>query len=281
MEMTEIDRELILEERREKLQKYQDRQLLKEMVANQEGGAGNDSDEEDSRPNTRRRAPQTKRAKQLEELKQRRKSKSEREEKRAKKRAQGSDYDSDEENRDRRSPSVPIYTDSEEEDGEAEKEQKASSSTLKKKGKSREPAEHDDIRKICLPRAALAKYWPCPWFGDYVEGAYVRMGVGQEKGEPIYRLAKVEKIADTPTSRLYRLENNVTNVKLTLIIGEDKKDMTMEMVSNTAPTEVRLIHVGRRQTLKVDAGSSYAARNQSLPCSPSIQEHRRADEGRH
>lgn len=244
-------------------------------------GAGNDSDEEDSRPNTRRRAPQTKRAKQLEELKQRRKSKSEREEKRAKKRAQGSDYDSDEENRDRRSPSVPIYTDSEEEDGEAEKEQKASSSTLKKKGKSREPAEHDDIRKICLPRAALAKYWPCPWFGDYVEGAYVRMGVGQEKGEPIYRLAKVEKIADTPTSRLYRLENNVTNVKLTLIIGEDKKDMTMEMVSNTAPTEVRLIHVGRRQTLKVDAGSSYAARNQSLPCSPSIQEHRRADEGRH
>lgn len=238
MEMTEIDRELILEERREKLQKYQDRQLLKEMVANQDGGGGADSDEEDTRPNTRRRGPQSKRAKQLEELKQKRKSKSEREEKRAKKRAQGSDYDSDEENKERRSPSVPIYTDSEDEDGEFEKEKKPSSAALKKKGKLREPAEHDDIRRICLPRAALAKYWPCPWFGDYVEGAYVRMGVGQEKGEPIYRLAKVEKVAEATSSRLYKLDNNVTNLKLTLIIGEDKKDMTMEMVSNTTPTEV-------------------------------------------
>lgn len=236
MEMTEIDRELILEERREKLQKYQDRQLLKQMVADQDGGgASGGSDDEDSRPRTRRKAPVSKRAKQLEELKQRRKSKSEREEKRAKKRAQGSDYDSDEENKGRRSPSVPIYTDSEDEDGEYEKEQKPSA---KKKGKSREPADLQDIRKICLPRAVLAKYWPCPWFGEYVEGAYVRMGVGQEKGEPVYRLAKVEKVAETASSRLYKLDNNVTDLKLTLIIGEDRKDMTMEMVSNSAPSDV-------------------------------------------
>jgi RNA polymerase-associated protein RTF1 len=233
MERNEMEREMILEERREKLQKYQDRQILKQMVADQEGHAV-DSDS-DSRPTTRRRAPVSKRAKQLEELKQKRKSKSEREEKRAKKKAAGSDYDSEEENRERRSPSVPVYTDSEDGDGEYTKEEKPST---KKKGKSREPAGKDDLTKICIPRAKLAQYWPCPWFSDYVEGAYVRMGVGQENGEPIYRLAKIEKVADAKSSKLYKLEKNVTDVKLTLIIGDDKKDMTMEMVSNSPPSDV-------------------------------------------
>lgn len=227
-----MEREMILEERREKLQKYQDRQILKQMVADQEGHAV--ESDSDSRPTTRRRAPVSKRAKQLEELKQKRKSKSEREEKRARKKAAGSDYDSEEENRERRSPSVPVYTDSEDED-EQTKEEKPST---KKKGKSREPANQEDLTKICIPRAKLAQYWPCPWFSDYVEGAYVRMGVGQENGQPIYRLAKVEKVAETKSSKLYKLEKNVTDVKLTLIIGDDKKDMTMEMVSNSPPTEV-------------------------------------------
>lgn len=228
-----MEREMILEERREKLQKYQDRQLLKQMVADQEGHGG-DSDS-DARPTTRRRAPVSKRAKKLEELKEKRKSKTEREEKRARKRAGGSDYDSEEENRERRSPSVPVYTDSEDEDGEFEEDTKTSA---KKKGKSREPAGLVDIARICIPRAKLAQFWPCPWFPDYVEGAYVRMGVGQENGEPIYRLAKVEKVSENKSSRLYKLEKNVTDVKLTLIIGDDKKDMTMEMVSNSPPTEV-------------------------------------------
>lgn len=248
MEKNEMEREMILEDRREKLQKYQDRQLLKQMVADQEGtgAASDEDDDDDSRPRRGgRSAPaHSKRKKQLEVLVQRRKSKSEREEKRARKRAQGSDYDSDEENRERRSPSVPVYTDSEEEDGEDGEYEKGRSSAAaalaaKKKGKSREPATLDEIKKICLPRASLAKFWPCPWFGEYVEGAFVRMGVGQEKGEPIYRLAKIEKAAEAKTpARLYKLENNVTDVKLTLIIGEDRKDMTMEMVSNSHPTEV-------------------------------------------
>lgn len=235
MERNEMEREMILEERREKLQKYQDRQILKQMVADQEGhGADSDSD---SRPTTRRRAPVSKRAKQLEELKQKRKSKSEREEKRAKKRAAGSDYDSEEENKERRSPSVPVYTDSEEEDDDYQKDNEKIST--KKKGKSREPAEQADLAKICIPRAKLAQYWPCPWFSDYVEGGYVRMGVGQENGQPIYRLAKIEKVSENKASKLYKLEKNVTDVKLTLIIGDDKKDMTMEMASNSPPTDVR------------------------------------------
>lgn len=230
-----MEREMILEERREKLQAYQDRQALRQLVADQEGH-GPDSDS-DARP-TRRRAPQSKRAKQLEELKQKRKSKSEREEKRAKKRAAGSDYDdSDEENKQRRSPSVPVYTDSEDEE-DAEYEKDDDKLSAKKKGKSREPASQGDLLRICLPRAKLAQYWPCPWFSEYVEGAYVRMGVGQENGQPIYRLAKIEKVAEAKASKLYKLERNVTDIKLTLIIGDDKKDMTMEMVSNSPPNEV-------------------------------------------
>lgn len=237
MAMNEMDREMVLEERREKLQKYQDRQLLKQMVADQDGAGSSDGE---ARP-SRRRAPATKRAKQLEELKQKRKSKNEREERRAKKRAEeGSDYDSEAENRAHRAPSVPTFTDSEE-DGEYDSDHKTAAPKSKKKGKSKEPAELNDIISICLSRKHLSIAWPCSYFSELVEGAFVRLGVGQDKGEAIYRLARVVKVSQSKTSRLYRLEKHHTDVKLTLAIGNDQRDTSMEMMSNSSPTEVRIL----------------------------------------
>lgn len=227
--MSEIQRESELEERREKLQKYSDRMMLKQMVADQDGGASSE-EEKPSKPTTRRK-PVTKREKQLEELKKKRQNKSNKQ----KRRQNGSDYDSEEERRANREPSVPVYSDSDE---DAENDSDAPRVTKKSKGKSREAATHEQFNKITIPRGRLATFWPCPWFGEYVEGAFVKVGVGRENDETIYRLAKIEKVSDKRSSRPYKLEKHMTDIKLTLAIGNDKRDMTMEMFSNSAASEV-------------------------------------------
>lgn len=50
-------------------------------------------------------------------------------------------------------------------------------------------------------------------------------------------MAKIVRVAPNRSSRGYKLDRHTTNVKLTLAIGKDKRDFTMEMVSNDQVTD--------------------------------------------
>ena len=225
--MTEIERETILEDRRDNIQTYQNRKQLRALVA---GQSSSYTSEPDIKPT--RRQSQTGKTKQLDELKRRRKAKSEREEKRSRTRDQGDD--SDEEKGARRSPTSREVT-SEDDDGEYE------SSDEKKHGKNIkeiDKASHEDLLKIILRRGQLAMFWPTSFFSDFVTGAYVRQGVGLRDGQPEYRLAQIAGVAERKASRPYQLDKHRTDIMLTLQIGSLKKDFTIEQTSNSDITDV-------------------------------------------
>ena len=227
-EMTEIDRETILEDRRDKIQTFQNRQLLKAMVSGQEATYAADSD---TKP-TRRKA-QSGKAKQLDELKRRRKAKSERNEKRTLK----GDVDGDSEYEKTAGPSFS----SEEAASEDEDNEYGSGNEKRQPGskmKEIDKASHDDLRKIILRRGQLATFWPTSFFSEYVTGAFVRQGVGLRDGSPEYRLAQIVGVAEKKASRAYQLEKHRTDIMLTLQIGNDKKDFTMEQTSNSNSSDV-------------------------------------------
>lgn len=242
MQLTELERESILEERREQLQNFQNRQQLRQMM---EQTSRESPAESEARPRRR-----TGKAKQLDELKRRRKVKSEREEKRSLK----ADGDGDED-------------DEEEEGEESEGESKAAKREFdytddEEDGQHSDtaPVQEDEqvtkemLAQIVLKRGHLAKLWPAPIFEDMVAGAYVRMGVGQERGQPVYRLAQITGVAERKASKFYKLEQDMTDVKLVLAIGKDKRDFTMEMVSNSDVTDVSAI-----STMQSVQGIVYAA----------------------
>jgi hypothetical protein len=217
--MTEIERETILEERRTLIQKYQNRLRLKQLVSGQ-------SSKPDVKPKL------TGKSKQLDEYKKKRQAKNERGDKRAKKR--GSDDESDEEDDDRRSQSPVTFSDDEDPSyaGDKGKKKSAISSELE------EPAPKRWIDRIVLPRSSLATFWPTSFFPEFVAGAYARIGVGMRDGEPEYRLAKIVGVAPRVTTKLYQLERFKTDMMLTLEVGSDKQDFTMDMISNAPASEV-------------------------------------------
>lgn len=230
MNMTELERESILDERRTQMEQYHNRQLLKAMVANT--GGAEESDEEADKPT--RRATRSSKSKQLDELKRRRKAKTEKTQKAAK----GDDGwgDSDVENKGHRSSSDAA---SGEEDAEYDSDNRKTGS---KKDKDKEvvvPATKDELHRIVLPRRKLAYYWPTPMFAEYVTGAYVRIGVGMANNERTYRLAQIAGVSENKSSKPYQLEQHYTDTKLVLAIAATKKDFTMENISNGEVTDVR------------------------------------------
>lgn len=260
-QMTEIERESILEERREKLQQYEDRQRLKQMVAEQDGMGGfSDSETKPSAAaGTRRKTGAgAEKLNKLDELKRKRQSKREREEKRARRAkdggSSGDDESSDSDAYDpsgsrkkqkkkrKKSASPFAFTEDEDEDDQQDDERAGPSSKAKASAAARAAADAiqsvEDLKTIILPRGKLAFFWPTPFFEEYVKGAFVRIGVGSEGGQPIYRLAQIEKVSPQRSSKLYDLDKHKTDLKLTLIIGNSQKDFTMQMVSNSAVSEV-------------------------------------------
>lgn len=217
--MTEIERETILEERRELITKYQNRLKLKQLVTGQ------------SKPDIKPKL--TGKSKQLDELKKKRQAKHDKQGKRAKK---GSDDDSDDDDDDRRSQSPVTFSDDEDPSYAGDKGKKKST----KDTEEEEAAPKHWIDQIVLPRSSLATLWPTTFFADLVAGAYVRIHVGMRDGEPEYRLAQVVGVAERVTPKLYQLERFKTDMMLTLQVGNDKQDFTMDMISNAPVSEVNV-----------------------------------------
>ncbi|KAF8836997.1 plus-3-domain-containing protein [Paxillus ammoniavirescens] len=233
--MSEIDRENILAERLEQMQKIQDRRKLQEMIKQQKSGS-NDAEsvaKAAKRQHAARGATKEK-SKKLDELKARRKAKDE------KKRTR-----TDSPKRDRSSSPMDMETSSgEEEDGQItkyeEEEEKDRKLYSKQPNPNDEPITLEDLVTCRLTRDMLARICMYPWFEDYVKGksnptpcGWVRYLIGQEGNEPVYRLCEVTNLGANLT-RPYKINDKTVNQTLELKHGKSVKTFYMDKVSNAA-----------------------------------------------
>ncbi|KAG9307983.1 hypothetical protein JVU11DRAFT_12121 [Chiua virens] len=224
--MSEIERENILAERLEQMQKIQDRRKLQEMIKQQKNGLG-DADavaKAAKRQHVVRGATKEK-SKKLDELKARRKAKDE------KKRAHP-----DSPKRDRSSSPMDMDTSSgEEEDGQItkyeEEEERDRKLFSKQPNPDDEPITLADLSSCRITRDMLAKYCMAPWFEDYVKGGWVRYLIGNENNEPVYRLCEVTNLGANLV-RPYKINETTVNQLLELKHGKSVKTFLMDKVSN-------------------------------------------------
>ncbi|KAI0294711.1 hypothetical protein B0F90DRAFT_1820998 [Multifurca ochricompacta] len=218
LEMPEIEREEVLAQRLEELQRITDKRNLDQMLKAQKGGDGDSVAKAAKRQHTVRGATKEK-SRKLDELKAKRKAKVER------KRHRGSPK------RDRSSSPMEMETSDEEaEDGQITKFEQEEEKERKLLGMAHpndEPMVLEDLNRVRLTRDALAKHFLAPWFEDYVKGAFVRYLVGVDK----YRIYEISQVQMNP--KHYKINDNITcNVALELKYGTSSELFPMDKVSN-------------------------------------------------
>ncbi|KAF8266895.1 hypothetical protein EI94DRAFT_1802384 [Lactarius quietus] len=226
LEMPEVEREELLSQRQDELQRITDKRNLDQMLKAQKAGDGDSISKAAKRQHTIRGATKEK-SRKLDELKARRKAKDER------KRTRGSPK------RDRSSSPMEMETsDDEAEDGQITKYEQEEEKERKIFGMAHpndEPMTLEDLNKARLTRDSLAKHFWAPWFGEYVKGAYVRYLVGPDK----YRIYEIHQVQ--PHSKHYKINESITcNLVLELKYGSSIDVFPMDKVSNVDFTEAEL-----------------------------------------
>ncbi|XP_064623065.1 RNA polymerase-associated protein RTF1 homolog isoform X2 [Lineus longissimus] len=88
----------------------------------------------------------------------------------------------------------------------------------------------EELSQIRLSRHRLEKWCHMPFFGRTVSGCYVRIGIGNHEGRPIYRVAEIVGVVET--GKIYQLGNTRTNKGLKLRHGSAERVYRLEFVSN-------------------------------------------------
>ncbi|TDL27841.1 plus-3-domain-containing protein [Rickenella mellea] len=230
LEMSEIDREDVLAQRQEELQRIQDKRNLDQMLKAQRGEIDDSVSKAAKRAHAQRGATKEK-SRKLDELKARRKLKDE------KKRTKASSP-----KRDRSSSPMDMEMSSDdEEDGQISKLEQEEEREARLIGKTKVddgPTTLADLETCRLGREQLSKYCMAPWFEEYVKGAWVRYLIGQEtNGQPVYRICEVINVfpkgLGADLVKPYKLNNQTVNQQLELKHGDAVKLFPMDKVSNS------------------------------------------------
>ncbi|CAH0757274.1 unnamed protein product [Diatraea saccharalis] len=140
-----------------------------------------------------------------------------------------------------------IYSDdsgSESEDNKSTGRKSASSSSSsegEEEEKKREEVEvkyadsRDQINKLRLSRFKLERLVHLPFFARVVTGCFVRIGIGNNNGNPVYRVAEIIDVYET--AKIYNLGNTRTNKGLKLRHGTQDRVFRLEFVSNQEFTD--------------------------------------------
>ncbi|OBZ76496.1 hypothetical protein A0H81_03166 [Grifola frondosa] len=245
LEMSEVDREAILAQRLEEMQRFTDKRQLDHLLKLQNGRNGEDSVSKAAKRQHAVRGATKEKSRKLDELKARRKAKDE------KKRTRTNSP-----KRERSSSPMDMETsDDEEEDGQITKydeQEERDRRIYNKVNPDEEAVTIDDLSKCRLTRDMLAKHCMAPWFEDYVKGAWVRYLIGQEtSGESVYRLCEIHDITANP-AKPYKLNDQTVNQEIELKHGESMRKFAMDKVSN-APFQSfeRLAKVLESEKLKL------------------------------
>lgn len=225
MHMSEVEREDILAQRQEEMQRIQDKRNLDQMFRDRTGNGEENISKAAKRSHAQRGATKEK-SRKLDELKAKRKAKDEK--KRTRNDSPGK--------RDRSSSPMDMeMSDDESEDGQINKFEELEEKDSGPK-EDDQPARYDDFMKVIVSRDNIAKQYLAPWFSEWIKGAWVRYLVGQEGGSSIYRLCEVIDISPKLISP-YKINDQTANQELILRHGTSEKTFAMDKVSNSRVTE--------------------------------------------
>ncbi|XP_063543338.1 RNA polymerase-associated protein Rtf1 isoform X1 [Cydia strobilella] len=93
----------------------------------------------------------------------------------------------------------------------------------------------DQINKLRLSRFKLERLVHLPFFSRVVNGCFVRIGIGNNNGNPVYRVAEIIDVYET--AKVYNLGNTRTNKGLKLRHGTQDRVFRLEFVSNQEFTD--------------------------------------------
>uniref|UniRef100_A0A7S3AQ33 Plus3 domain-containing protein n=1 Tax=Haptolina ericina TaxID=156174 RepID=A0A7S3AQ33_9EUKA len=91
-------------------------------------------------------------------------------------------------------------------------------------------ADAHNLERIRLKRDQLEKWLNEPYFETALIGSFVRIGIGNREGRPMYRVAEIVGVKDN--FRQYALGEKKTTKRLELKIGESKRFFQISYVSN-------------------------------------------------
>ncbi|XP_050680354.1 RNA polymerase-associated protein Rtf1 [Leptidea sinapis] len=143
-----------------------------------------------------------------------------------------------------------IYSDDSGSDSEDNKSQgrRSSSSSSSSEGEEEDKRERqrqevevkyadstDQINKLRLSRFKLERLVHLPFFARVVNGCFVRIGIGNNNGNPVYRVAEIIDVYET--AKVYNLGNTRTNKGLKLRHGTQDRVFRLEFVSNQEFTD--------------------------------------------
>ncbi|XP_050357987.1 RNA polymerase-associated protein Rtf1-like [Nymphalis io] len=142
-----------------------------------------------------------------------------------------------------------IYSDdsgSDSEDNKSQGRRSSSSSSssdaeVEEKKREREEVEvkyadtRDQINKLRLSRFKLERLVHLPFFSRVVQGCFVRIGIGNNNGNPVYRVAEIIDVYET--AKVYNLGNTRTNKGFKLRHGTQDRVFRLEFVSNQEFTD--------------------------------------------
>jgi hypothetical protein len=96
------------------------------------------------------------------------------------------------------------------------------------------------LNDILLRRDFLEKKYDEPYFDELVVGFFVRIGIGMNsERKPVYRVAQVVGIKESPKQYTLSHSNKTTNKLLVLKhANSEPKSFSMEHVSNHSVTQV-------------------------------------------
>ncbi|CAF0857191.1 unnamed protein product [Didymodactylos carnosus] len=89
----------------------------------------------------------------------------------------------------------------------------------------------EDLTKMKLSRFKMEKWCHAPFFPAVARGAFVRINIGQNAGNPVYRIGEILDVVET--AKVYQLGNTRTNKGLRLKHGSNERVFRLEYVSNS------------------------------------------------
>ncbi|XP_001943293.1 RNA polymerase-associated protein Rtf1 [Acyrthosiphon pisum] len=99
--------------------------------------------------------------------------------------------------------------------------------------------KRDELNKIRLSRFKMEKFVHLPTFEKTVIGCFVRIGIGNYNGVPVYRVAEICNVCET--AKVYQLGSTRTNKGLRLKHGTNEKVFRLEFISNQEFTESEFV----------------------------------------
>lgn len=98
------------------------------------------------------------------------------------------------------------------------------------KRRSQPISTKEQLASIRLSRHKLEKWCHMPYFKKTVVGCFVKIGIGNHEGRPVYRVASIADVVET--AKVYQLGNTRTNKGLKLKHGKSERVYRLEFVSN-------------------------------------------------